>query len=129
MIREDFEYYEEMPPITKEQIEVENERIARNMAVERQFIQRKINSKNDDYVVVVPNQDGIFMKKVDAKTKAETEKLVKHFIDHASFIDGVGNDPDNLERGIKREISEATKDRLFTIATIFTADEKIHIIY
>ncbi len=129
MIIEPFEYYDEMPPLTKEQIEQENERIAKNMAIERQFIQKEIISKNDDYVVVVPNQEGIFMNKVDAKTKADTEKLVKHFIDHASFIDGVANDPDNLERGIKREISEATKDRLFTIATIFTADEKLHIIY
>ncbi|MCQ2082124.1 MAG: hypothetical protein MJZ11_10730 [Lachnospiraceae bacterium] len=129
MIRDTFEFYGEVPAITPEQIKRENEVAEYELNIQKQFILKTIVSKNDDYVVAVPGQDGIFMNKVDAKTKADTEKLVKHFLDNASYIVGNGNVSDNLPHGFKRDICEATKDRLFTIVTIYTENDKICLFY
>ena len=89
----------------------------------KQFVMKEL-ARNGNYAVVEPGKDAIDTIKVDAKVKEETEKLVAQYINNASFISDYENNPESNDDGIKREISEATKDIYKTVVTVDTVDGK-----
>ena len=89
----------------------------------KQFIVKEL-ARTGNYAVVEPGKDAIYINKVDAKVKEETEKLVMRSINNASFIEDYENNPESNDDGIKREISEATKDIYNSVVTVDTVDGK-----
>lgn len=105
-----------------------NDFFTEDLAVTRQLVLKNLASGN--YAVVVPGKDAVYMAKADAGVKAETEKLVKQSLDNASFITDSENNPVSNDDGIKKEVSEATKDIFKTVITVETVDNnKIFILY
>lgn len=100
-----------------------NDFFLEDLEVTKQFIVKEL-ARTGNYAVVEPGKDAIYINKVDAKVKEETEKLVMRSINNASFIADYENNPSSNDDGIKREISEATKDIYKTVVTVDTVDGK-----
>ena len=100
-----------------------NDFFSEDLQVTKQFIVKEL-ARTGNYAVVEPGKDAIYINKVDAKVKEETEKLVMRSINNASFIADYENNPESNDDGIKREISEATKDIFNTVVTVDTVDGK-----
>ncbi len=100
-----------------------NDFFSEDLQVTKQFIVKEL-ARTGNYAVVEPGKDAIYINKVDAKVKEETEKLVMRTINNASFISDYENNPESNDDGIKREISEATKDIYKTVVTVDTMDGK-----
>lgn len=100
-----------------------------DLQLTKQFVMKEL-ARTGDYAVVEPGKDAIYINKVDAKMKEETEKLVIRTINSASFISDYENNPESNDDGIKKEISEATKDIYNTVVTVDTVDGKrLYILY
>ena len=106
-----------------------NDFFTEDLAITKQVVLKNL-AKVGNYAVVEPGKDAIYMDKADAGVKAETENLVKQSVDNASFIADSENNPASNDDGIKREISEATKDIFKTVITVETVDNnKLFILY
>ncbi len=100
-----------------------------DLQLTKQFVMKEL-ARTGNYAVVEPGKDAIYINKVDAKMKEETEKLVMRTINSASFISDYENNPESNDDGIKKEISEATKDIYKTVVTVDTVDGKrLYILY
>lgn len=100
-----------------------------DLQLTKQFVMKEL-ARTGNYAVVEPGKDAIYINKVDAKMKEETEKLVMRTINSASFIEDYENNPESNDDGIKKEISEATKDIYNTVVTVDTVDGKrLYILY
>lgn len=122
------EYYDEFQDVSQEQFEKESSFFSGMLEDERQHLFKEINKTNGDYAVVVPFQDAIYMNKVDAKVKADTEKLVAETLKVASFIVRYCNIPDEIDNAVKREITESTQGKYNFVYTIETPKSNLFIL-
>lgn len=121
------EYFSDYENGSQEQTANSIKETLKDLEKDKQYLLKSISKSNGDYVVVRPGQDAIYMSKADALTKSVTEKLVKEFIDNATFIVENENIPESNDCGIKEEISESTT-QWNSVTTIFTSSDKLFII-
>lgn len=121
------EYFSDYENGSQEQTANSIKETLKDLEKDKQYLLKSISKSNGDYVVVKPGQDAIYMSKADALTKSVTEKLVKEFIDNATFIAENENNPESNDCGIKEEISESTT-QWNSVTTIFTSSDKLFII-
>ncbi len=121
------EYFSDYENGSQEQTANSIKETLKDLEKDKLYLLKSISKSNGDYVVVRPGQDAIYMSKADALTKSETEKLVKEFIDNATFIAENENNPESNDCGIKEEISESTT-QWNSVTTIFTSSDKLFII-
>lgn len=121
------EYFSDYENGSQEQTANSIKETLKDLEKDKQYLLKSISKSNGDYVVVRPGQDAIYMSKADALTKSVTEKLVKEFIDNATFIAENENNPESNDCGIKEEISESTT-QWNSVTTIFTSSDKLFII-